>query len=58
MREEGNRCELVGYEDADHGFFNYSLGENAAYVDSVRRMDAFLVSLGYLKDPPKVVHHK
>ena len=22
MKKAGNRCELIGYEDADHSFFN------------------------------------
>lgn len=44
MTANGNRCELVGYEGEGHGFFN----RGAAYTDTVRRMDAFLVSLGWL----------
>lgn len=50
MESAGNRCELVGYEDAGHGFFNYGRGDGSAYNDTVRRMDAFLVSLEWL--PP------
>ena len=58
MRAEGNRCELVGYEGSSHGFFNYGRDGNAAFVDSLNKMDAFLVSLGYLRSAPKAVHHK
>ena len=58
MLEAGNRCELVGYDGATHGFFNYGRESNAAYVDSVNRMDAFLVSLGYLQGGPIPAHHK
>ena len=44
----GNRCELVGYDGQAHGFFNYGRGDGAAYTDTVRRMDEFFVSLGWL----------
>jgi len=54
MKRTGNRCELVGYEGQKHGFFNYGRGGNKAYIDTVRRMDEFLVSLGYLKGPPTI----
>ena len=44
----GNRCELVGYDGQAHGFFNYGRGDGTAYTDTVRRMDEFFVSLGWL----------
>ncbi len=44
----GNRCELAGYDDRTHGFFNYGRGDGSAYADTVRRMDEFFVSLGWL----------
>jgi acetyl esterase len=47
-KELGNRCELVTYEGADHGFFN--VGDY--FNDTVQRMDAFLVSLGYIQAAP------
>ena len=50
----GNRCELVSYDGVDHGFFNYGRGNNAAFIDTIYRMDRFLVSLGYLTGPPDV----
>jgi acetyl esterase len=50
MNEAGNRCELVGYEDAGHGFFNPGRGEGGEHENTLRRLDAFLVSLGWL--PP------
>ncbi len=52
MTKAGNRRELVGYENADHGFFNYRWGDGTVFVDTVHRMDRFLVSLGYLKGEP------
>ena len=48
MRTAGNRCELVGYPGEGHGFFNSGRGIGSAYTDTMRRTDAFLVSLGWL----------
>lgn len=44
----GNRCELAGYDEQGHGFFNHGRGDGSAYTDTVRRMDNFFVSLGWL----------
>jgi acetyl esterase/lipase len=52
MKSAGNRCELVGYDDQPHGFFNYGRGDNRHYRDTVRRMDRFLASLGWLEGEP------
>ncbi|MCA9163547.1 MAG: alpha/beta hydrolase [Planctomycetales bacterium] len=49
MHSAGNRCDLVGYEDQPHGFFNYGRGDNSNYEKTVAAMDQFLESLGYLK---------
>ena len=54
MRIVSNRCELVSYVGATHDFFNYGQGDNAAFVDSVNKMDGFLVSLVYLNSTAKV----
>jgi acetyl esterase/lipase len=54
MKKLGNRCELVGYDGKAHGFFNYSRDGGAAYRDTVRRMDKFLASLGWLKGEPTI----
>lgn len=52
MLELGNQCELVSYKDQPHGFFNPGRGpkdnSHRDYKDTLRRTDAFLVSLGYL----------
>lgn len=53
MRKQGNLCILVGYEGEPHGFFNYGKKNNGAFVDTVNKLDAFFVSLGYLEAPPK-----
>lgn len=55
MNRLGNDCKLVGYKDEPHGFFNFGKNSNGAYIDSVYRMDEFLVSLGYLVPPPEAV---
>ncbi len=48
MHEAGNRCELVGFEGQDHGFFNYGRGDGTSYRATLAATDRFLVSLGYL----------
>ncbi len=40
----GNRCELIGYADQPHGFFN-----GAKYAETLQAADEFLVSLKYLE---------
>ena len=50
MRELGNKCELVGYEDQGHGFFNYGRGGGSMYRDTLSKMDAFLVAQGFLSE--------
>ncbi len=53
MKEMGNECTLIAYQDEQHGFFNFGRKANGAFIESVYRMDQFLVSLGYLQPPPK-----
>lgn len=55
MHEFGNKCTLVAYQGEPHGFFNYGKKSNAIFIDTVHKMDEFLVSLGYLKAPPETV---
>jgi len=57
MKAQGNRCELIGYKGATHGFADYRLNDNAPFVHAVYEMDRFLVSLSYLKDPPERIRH-
>jgi acetyl esterase/lipase len=52
MREKGNRCEVVGFKDQKHGFFNARGGDEKNYVATTRLMDEFFVSLGWLKGEP------
>jgi len=56
MNEHGNRCELKVYPGQPHGFFNPRFRseetrkqELKSYRRTVRQLDAFLVSLGYLE---------
>ncbi len=48
MKTAGNRCHLIGYEKQGHGFFN-SGRKQGKYDDTVKEMDKFLVSVGFLK---------
>jgi len=49
MKAAGNRCELVPFEGKGHGFFNEHR-DAAAFRETIRAADGFLVSLGFL-DP-------
>jgi hypothetical protein len=48
MKKNGNPCELVGYKDKGHGFFNYGRDNNAGYRETLMATDRFLVSIGFL----------
>lgn len=48
MLQTNNRCELAGFEDQQHGFFNFGRNGNRLFIETMRRADQFLVSLGYL----------
>jgi acetyl esterase len=54
MQAVGSRSELVLYEGRQHGFFNYGNGDGRDYLTTVRAMDEFLTSLGYLEGKPTV----
>jgi hypothetical protein len=54
MKKAGNRCELLGYEGQKHGFFNAGRGGNEYYHKTLRALDEFLASLGYLQGPPTI----
>jgi len=46
------RSELVLFEGEGHGFFNYGKGGGKAFRKTVRAMDEFFISLGYLSGTP------
>jgi len=45
MKQAGRPCKLVGYDGADHGFFNRGEGYSKALADA----DGFLIDLGWIK---------
>jgi acetyl esterase/lipase len=49
MKKAGNQCELVGYAEQPHGFFNYRRSENKYFKATLKELDRFLVSLKYLE---------
>jgi len=56
MAAAGNRCELKAFEGQPHGFFNPGRGQGEAraeatrnYYRTLRELDLFLESIGYLK---------
>lgn len=46
----GNRCELLTWDGVGHGFHNYDRNEGREYEETLRAVDRFLVSLGYLQE--------
>ena len=52
MKELGSECKLIVFEGKAHGFFNYGRDKSVAYKKTVREMDLFFVSLGYLSGEP------
>ena len=52
MKSAGNRCELVGFDGQQHGFFNYGRGDNSNYHATLVASDRFLASLGWLQGEP------
>jgi len=54
MAQAGNRCELVAFKGAGHGFFNFGRGDGTAYPKTVHAADEFLASLGFLTGKPTI----
>lgn len=53
MKAAGRVCELHIYPDMKHGFFNKGRNSDVPYNDTVKKMDAFLVGLGFLETEKK-----
>lgn len=53
MTAVGARCELLVYPGQGHGFFNLHKGGPEIHAKTIREMDTFLVSLGYLRELEK-----
>lgn len=54
MKAAGNRCELVGADGQQHGYFNFGKGGNEYAFQTLTAADKFLSSLGWLKGEPTV----
>jgi acetyl esterase len=54
MKQAGNRCELVGYPDQAHGFFNWGRAGNQNFAGTLIQTHTFLKSLGWLPGEPRV----
>ena len=54
MESAGVRSELMLFEGAAHGFFNFGRGGGEAYRKTVYAMDQFLSSLGFLEGKPTI----
>ena len=53
MRRAGVRSVLHTYPNQGHGFFNEHKGGTGIFLDTLRKMDAFLVELGWLEGKPR-----
>lgn len=58
MNAVGSKSVLFLYKDQPHGFFNQGRNGNKFYVETVREMDKFLKSLGYVEGEPTVKKEK
>ncbi|MCX6326705.1 MAG: alpha/beta hydrolase [Bacteroidia bacterium] len=59
MKEAGNRCELIGFEGAVHAFYNWNPDNperRKFYVGTLREVDKFIASLGWIKGEPTIDH--
>jgi len=53
MRDQALTSALHLYEEEPHGFFNFGRSErNEIWIDTIRKLDAFLVELGWLSGGP------
>lgn len=57
MEAHGNACTLVAYEGEEHGFFNYLRKENGPFIDTMNKLDQFLVRNGYLPSIPRTISY-
>jgi acetyl esterase len=51
MVAAGVRCDLKGFEGEQHGFFNFGKTENKAFLETLRQLDEFLVSMAWIEKP-------
>jgi acetyl esterase len=50
-RKHGNACTLIGYDEANHGFFNQQVAGGKWFRETLLEADRFLTSLGFLPEP-------
>jgi len=50
-KDAGADCQLIGYEDAPHDFFNPEVARGLWYRDTLLEVDRFLTRMGYLPAP-------
>lgn len=50
---KGNDCTLVAYKGEGHGFFNYTKKNNGPFIDTMSKLDDFLIKIGYLPEVPR-----
>jgi acetyl esterase/lipase len=48
MKKNGNQCELVAFEGAQHAFFNFGRDENKAFHKTMEDTVTFLQKLGFV----------
>lgn len=48
MKSAGNDCRLMGFEGAEHGFFNFGRGDGSAYTATTTAMVSFLSDVGFM----------
>ena len=54
MEAVGSRCDTHFYEGQPHGFFNKGRSNGKYYAATVREMDRFLASLGWIDGKPTI----
>jgi len=48
LKQLNGNCQLHGYDDATHGFFNKGRSDDRWYTPTVMEMDRFLLRFGYI----------
>jgi acetyl esterase len=47
-KQFGSRCDVVGYDGAEHGFFRPEIAGGKWYHETLLEVDRFLTALGFL----------
>jgi acetyl esterase/lipase len=54
MQKARNICEFLPFEGMEHGFFNFGLHGNRPFTETLRAVDRFFISLGWLSGEPTI----